>query len=283
MSDGWYVSRGGEVLGPFAWDRVVEYAGAGMIAEDDMVMRPGSDEWVRADAIPAFLAEAPATTTTPPYVRESEQALLHSSGAPDVQPLPMTGLGATPHTPPTTSAPAPRRGSSRVIAALVGVLVLIAAMCVLVSFVLSRTEVGNSGADLTARLGTWTSTTPGSGWVMEATSSADSPEEEMVAHIESDVEMVLDRVEGDTVLGTWRTSNTRVTVGGETISAPAESASGPIAINKDVLVASTPDGDPQWLIRGSFEGDRLQATCTYVGSDDLFSSTIGTWDLTRRP
>lgn len=58
MSDGWYVSRANQVFGPYSWERALEFAREGSIGADDLVMRPGSREWVPAAAVPAFISSA---------------------------------------------------------------------------------------------------------------------------------------------------------------------------------------------------------------------------------
>lgn len=65
MGDGWYVSRAGLVFGPYAWERVLELALDGSIGAEDLVTRPGSSEWVRADAVPAFFARSTPVAATP--------------------------------------------------------------------------------------------------------------------------------------------------------------------------------------------------------------------------
>jgi hypothetical protein len=63
MGVGWYVSRGGAVLGPFTWERTLEMAREGWIAPEDLVCRPGSDEWVSAASVPAFFESSAAAET----------------------------------------------------------------------------------------------------------------------------------------------------------------------------------------------------------------------------
>jgi hypothetical protein len=65
MGEGWYVSRAGQVFGPYTWERALELAREGSIGADDMVMRPGSSEWARADSVPAFFGPAALAAADP--------------------------------------------------------------------------------------------------------------------------------------------------------------------------------------------------------------------------
>ena len=75
------------MFGPYSWERVLELAREGSIGADDLIMRPGSDEWARADTVPAFTGHAaavpavavatpaPSAPAAPPAVVETSSAI----------------------------------------------------------------------------------------------------------------------------------------------------------------------------------------------------------------
>jgi len=123
VSDGWYVSRAGHVFGPYSWERVLELAREGSIGADDLVIRPGSDEWARADTVPAFAGHASAAPTAavepaapparaaPPTVVETSSAI---AAVPAISAVPVPpGEAATASEPRTPELAPPVRDGKR--------------------------------------------------------------------------------------------------------------------------------------------------------------------------
>jgi uncharacterized membrane protein YhaH (DUF805 family) len=52
MGTEWYVARGGETFGPFAFDVVADAARSGELRKDDLVWRAGMETWAGASTVP---------------------------------------------------------------------------------------------------------------------------------------------------------------------------------------------------------------------------------------
>lgn len=282
MSDGWYVSRGGEVFGPYTWDRVLEHAHAGLITPDDLVMRPGSDAWVRANEVPAlFPVEAPAAPVPT---------------APLVTP-------AVPAAPLEVSSAAPagrRKGATKLVIALACVIGLCVVLFLAPGLFAPKTGTAGSGSVIDAATawwaalmpggsgvtdlrGTWTSTTPGNGLVLDATSSGDGAVEAGVPlHIETDYEFVIDRVEGSTAYGKSRMLNTRAFVEDRS-SLLADSDFEPFDLDLGEDGTFTNASESSSIrMQGTIEGDRMRGTFELTTSTDGIMTMKGTFDLTRQ-
>ncbi|MDO8950731.1 MAG: DUF4339 domain-containing protein [Actinomycetota bacterium] len=301
MSDGWYVSRGGKVLGPYTWEGVLEYARVGMIAVEDMVMRPGSEEWVRADAVPAFFAgDAPTAPASAPTA-----AVLPAPSVP-------SAAAAAPGLPRVVPPVSPKRGSLTLVSVLAAVFILGVAVFILVPFMLGGTGTyssasvsnggpaawwgdridgmiasvtgggGGPGDAVTDMRGTWVSTTAGEGIVCDAVGGAGAVESGQAMRLESDVEMVIDGVEDGRATGKWRMMNTRVLLGGQSTPLP-DSAFQDIVldIGEDGSLSNASSTSSPMRMQGTVEGDRIQATFELTTSTAVVLTLNGTMDLTR--
>jgi len=115
MGDGWRVSRAGQVFGPYSWERVLELAREGSIGADDLIMRPGSDEWARADTVPAFTAPAaaaPAVVVSPAVPAAPAAPAVPAAPTPPVEVAPDMPTEAPAPASPPAAAPAESVGAS---------------------------------------------------------------------------------------------------------------------------------------------------------------------------
>lgn len=188
MGDAWYVSRAGQVFGPYSWERVLEFAHDGSIGADDHVMRPGSTEWVLADTVPAFASQA-AGVGVQAEALDPPSATLNS-----IPPVPPAVTSASPGVVAQARAsrsPVQRR-ARRVFMAVVLMLAIGAAVVVLVPGVL-------------ARRGTFTPPTPGH--VIETKAYGSVEANRVLVSLKDDgttedVEQLANEL-GGTVVGEW--------------------------------------------------------------------------------
>ncbi len=61
----YFLARGGQRLGPYAWEDLTGFAANGQVAPDDELWGPGLDRWTRAIAIPGLLPSVPAPLPRP--------------------------------------------------------------------------------------------------------------------------------------------------------------------------------------------------------------------------
>lgn len=293
MSDGWYVSRGGKVLGPYTWEGVLEYARVGMIAVEDMVMRPGSEEWVRADAVPAFFAEDAPTAP---------------ASAPAAAVLPEPSASPAASEPPAVVPPASaKRGSLTLVSVLAAAFVLGVAVFILVPFVFAGTGTSSSasvsnggpaawwsdridgtiasvtgggggpGDGVTDMLGMWVSTTPGKGFEVDANVKTD--DQVLPIQVAFDVEMVIERMEGNIAVGTMRMFNASASAGGQSYPLPDNPA---VAVRLKIDGDTVTDtSDSAWGLKCVVEGDRLMGTVELPAASGVLAGASGTMDLTR--
>lgn len=85
MSNGWWVSQNGRVLGPFTWEQALDFAREGWLGPDDLVMRPGSEEWVPVTEVPAFVASGMPPAAVPVEQSPALPAITRPTPAPAVR------------------------------------------------------------------------------------------------------------------------------------------------------------------------------------------------------
>jgi hypothetical protein len=141
---------------------------------------------------------------------------------------------------------------------------------------------GTSGGEVSSLIGTWTSTTPGEGMVNEAVTTLDAPEQGKPFRIAMDIELIVEGVEAGKAIGTWRGSNTRATVDGQSVEVPVEPPAAHVSIGSDGAVIDISTGKAFVRLDRGFTGDRLQTTWTYAEAIPGIASMTGTLDLTRR-
>jgi len=61
----YFLARGGQRLGPYAWEDLTGFAANGQVAPDDELWGPGLDRWTPATAIPGLLPPVPAPLPGP--------------------------------------------------------------------------------------------------------------------------------------------------------------------------------------------------------------------------
>ncbi len=68
MSTNWFLQRETSRYGPFSWEQFMEYAQAGRIAKDDLVISEQMEQWVKAADVPGLFISAPppAPPLSPP-------------------------------------------------------------------------------------------------------------------------------------------------------------------------------------------------------------------------
>src|SRR5262245_11522378 len=59
----WFVSRVKKKSGPYTWRQLLSLAQRGDIARDDLLLKEGTQQWVRAETMPLLFANAPAPPT----------------------------------------------------------------------------------------------------------------------------------------------------------------------------------------------------------------------------
>ncbi len=67
----YYLTRGGERLGPYNWADLTSFATNGLIARDDMLWGPGFEQWTAVAAVPSLLPGPPTPSVTPPPVPQA--------------------------------------------------------------------------------------------------------------------------------------------------------------------------------------------------------------------
>lgn len=61
----WHLSRGGRTLGIYPEDKLREYIAQGRVGADDLVWKPGMDNWLAAGPVFGFAPEAPPAADPP--------------------------------------------------------------------------------------------------------------------------------------------------------------------------------------------------------------------------
>jgi hypothetical protein len=253
MSDGWYASRGSEVFGPYTWDRVLEYAHGGLITRDDLVMRSGSDVWVRADEVPGLFSGDSAATR-----RTGVTWLVITLAS-------VIGLVVLFLAPGLLRASAGTASAASVIAA---------ATAWWTSF--------DPSSGVTDPRGVWTSTTPGKGLVLDAVSSgAGTVEAGVPLHIETDYVLMIDRVKGSIGYGKARMLNTRAFIGDRSSPIPDTAfETFDIELGEDGAFANA-SASSAIRMQGTIEGDRMRGTFELPDPTGGIMTMKGTVDLTR--
>jgi len=70
----YFLARGGQRLGPYAWEDLTGFAANGQVAPDDELWGPGLDRWTPATAIPGLLPPVPAPLPRPTPKRPETSA-----------------------------------------------------------------------------------------------------------------------------------------------------------------------------------------------------------------
>ena len=187
---------------------------------------------------------------------------------------------AAPGLPAVVPPASATRGLFTFVGVLAAVVVLGVAVFTLVPFVSSLMGGGGGPGDgVTDIRGTWVSTTPGKGFVCDVVGVSDAAESRRPLRIESDVEWVIDGVDGGRATGKWRRVNIRNLLGGQSTAPVPDEAFQNIVldIGKDGSLSTS-----TLRMQGTFDGDRIRTTFDLTNPSASILSMKGTMDLTRK-
>jgi hypothetical protein len=80
----WHLSRGGTQFGPLSFSELLRMAELGKLQADDLLWKPGYENWKPASAVPGLLTPPPPTsnnafTTSSPHAERAEAASGHTA------------------------------------------------------------------------------------------------------------------------------------------------------------------------------------------------------------
>jgi hypothetical protein len=207
-----------------------------------------------------------------------------SAAMPPAPAVPAAGP-AVPGLPAVVPPARAKRGLFTLVGVLAAVVVLGVAVFILVPFVSSLMGGGGGPGDgVTDIRGTWVSTTPGKGLVFDVVGVSDAVESGRPLRLESDVEWVIDGVDGGRATGKWRRVNIRNLLGGQSTTPTPDEAFQNIVldIGKDGSLSNESSKSSPLRMRGTVEGDRFRMTLELKTPSGSILSMKGTMDLTRK-